>query len=822
MQTLWQDVRFGLRMLLKNPSFTTVAVLSLALGIGANTAIFSLFDAVLLKQLPVKSPEHLVALDTFNERGEQRNFAHPIFESLRARNKVFSGMFAAADGTTRMDVAVPESGGPKGQAEVQLVSGEYFQVLGVNAVIGRTLTSADDQMPGAHSIAVLSYGFWQSDFAGDSSVVGKTLTIKDQPFTIIGVTPRGFFGEAVGRAPDVWVPLMMEPSLNRGFSYLRQANVNWLRIMARRGAGANEQQAQAELTNSLEQVKTEPGDIGKAARRIARIEVYPGGQGLAEFRNRFSKPLWILMTAVILLLLIACANIANLLLARATYRQKEVAVRLAIGAGRFRLVRQFLTESLLLASLGGMLGLLFAWWGSRALLVLVSGGSVPIPISVEPNFRILGFTLVLSVLTAVFSGVVPSFFVTRQQVTSVLKATTMPRPRLWLSRPLVVAQVAVSLLLLTGAGLFVQTLRNLRSVDLGFAGDSIVQARINPQGSGYKPEQLPALYRQLLERLNSATGVRSASLAATGFRSGMSRTCCIAIQGRTARPQEDREVQTLSATPGYFQTMGLPLLAGRDFVWQEVSDKPGQSPKTAIINETMAHHYFGPGSAIGQRFGWGDPAVESIKYEIEIVGVVKDANYGNLREKTRPLIYFPSQGGTLLVVRASSADATLPATIRREIQSVDRSLEILSLQTVAELVDSALVQERLLAKLSGFFSLLALLLACVGLYGVISYDVSSRTREFGIRIALGAQTQDVLGLVMKYGALMVLVGVAIGLAGAFALTRLIASLLFGVASTDLLTLAIASLGLIAVALFACYLPARRATRVDPLVALRYE
>jgi predicted permease len=397
----------------------------------------------------------------------------------------------------------------------------------------------------------------------------------------------------------------------------------------------------------------------------------------------------------------------------------------------------------------------------------------------------------------------------------------MSRPRLWLSRPLVIAQVALSVLLLTGAGLFVQTLRNLRAVDLGFVADELVQVRINPEGSGYKSEQLPQLYSTVLERISSTPGVRSASLAATGFRSGMSRTCCIAIEGRAVSPDEDREVQTINVTPGYFQTMGLSLQAGRDFTWQETSKKDRGFAKVAVINKTLAQQYFGNSSPLGQHFGWGDPAKESVKYDIEIVGVANDAKYGKLREKTRPLIYFPTYGGTLLVVRGLSTTVS-PEAIRQQIQSIDRNLEILTIQTVPRLVDFELSQERLLAKLSSFFSAVALLLACIGLYAVISYDVGRRTHEFGIRIALGAQTTDVLRLVMKYGIVLVLVGIALGLGAAFAFTRLMASLLFGVTPTDAVTLAIVSFTLVSIALIACYLPARRATRVDPLVALREE
>jgi predicted permease len=823
LETVWQDLRYGARMLLKQPGFTLIAVISLALGIGANTAIFSLVDAVLLKLLPVKSPEQLVALETFNQRGERNKiFSHPIFERLRDRSQVFTGVLAAQDDTNRVEIVGPEPGGRTEEAEVQLVSGEYFQVLGVNAFAGRLFTIADNQEPGAHPVAALSYGFWRRRFAGDFSVVGQSVTLKGQPFTIIGVAPPEFFGESVGRAPDIWAPLMMQPQFERGQSYLDQANISWLRIMARLRPGVHEEQAQASLDALLAQVRSEPSDLGKWAGIIhAKIGMAPGGQGLSEMRDRFSKPLRILMAVVGLALLIACANVANLLLSRATTRQREVAIRLAIGAGRFRLIRQFLTESVLLAGVGGALGLLLAWWGSHLLLILVSNDSTPIPVDITPNARILGFTIAVSLLTALLFGLAPALAATRQDVNSALKMTALARLRLSLSRLLVIAQVALSLLLLTGAGLFVGTLRNLRTLDLGFAAESVIQARINPRASGYKQEQLPDLYRRLLERLNAAPGIRSVSMADSGFRMGGSRTCCIGVEGYTHRPGEDREVRTNSVTPGYFQTMGLPLLQGRDFTAQEAGGKPGEFPKVAIINETMARYYFGENSPLGKRFGWGDPS-KPIETDIEIIGVARDAVYNNLRDKVRPLIYFPRQGGGLLVARAAVDPAPLVAMVRQEVQAVDRSLEISSVTTIHQLRDQALVQERLMAKLSSFFGLLALLLACIGLYGVMSYDVARRTHEIGIRMALGAEAMDVVRLVMRETMLLVVIGLVGGLGSALATTHLIASLLYGLTPNDPLTIALASLLLLTVAALAGYLPARRAAQVDPLVALRRE
>jgi predicted permease len=823
-ETTVQDLRFAIRVLRRTPVYTVVLVLTLAIGIGANTAIFSLVDAVLIKMLPVKNPDQLFAIDTYNLRGERNNFSYPLFQQLRDNTHTFNGVFAAIDGSSNMEIVGPGSGQSL-KAEVQLVSGEYFQVLGVNALTGRTLTVEDNQIPGAHPVAVISYDFWRNKLGADASIVGKGIKLKNQPFTIIGVSPPEFFGESVGRAPDVWVPLMMQPQFDRGESFLDMPNMGWLRVMARLDPSISKQQAQAALTVWLNQVQSDQTELGRNARRLRNAEIIPGSKGISETRDKFSRQLWILTAVVGVLLLIACANVANLLLVRTTARAKEVAVRLAIGAGRWRLIRQFLTESLVLAFAGAGLGLIFASWGSRFLLVMASEGAGPIPINVSLNLRILGFTMLLALLTSVLFGLTPALSATRQDIGATLKENLVARPQLRLSRLLVIFQVALSLLLITGAGLFVQTLRNLRTRSMGFDADKVLQVRIDPHSAGYKDEQLPELYERVLNGVRSVPGVVSASTSDSGFRTGDSRTCCIALEGYTFSATEDRQIRTSSVAPGYFQTMGLPILLGRDFQSQDLNspNKSGErttSRKVAIINASMAHRFFGDANPIGKRFGWGDPP--DVKYDLEIIGVATNAIYGNLREETSPLIYLPGSRGQLLVVRAAGTPESVASSISNEIKAVDKNLLISGIKTVPQLVDQSLTLERLLAKLSSFFGLLALVLAAVGLYGVMAYSVVRRTKEIGIRLALGAQPSSVRRMVVRETLVLVLIGVLIGVPTALAVTRLISSLLYAVKPTDPITISLGVLVIVVSALLAGFLPARTASRVDPLIALRYE
>ena len=821
-ETTLQDVRFAIRVLRRSPVYTSVVVLTLAIGIGANTAIFSLVDAVLIKLLPVNHPEQLVAIETFTQRGERNNFSYPLFEQLRDRTQTFKGVFAAIDGTKNTEMIGPGSNTQPLPVEVQLVSGEYFPVLGVNAITGRTLTIEDNKVPGAHPVAVINYAFWRNKLGGDDSIVGKSITLKNQPFTVVGVTPPDFFGESVGRAPDVWVPLMMQPKFDRDESYLGFPNMGWLRVMARLEPGTSPQQAQAALAVWLSQVQSDQTELGRNARRLRNVEVVPGSRGLSETRDKFSKQLWILTVVVSLLLLIACANVANLLLVRASVRAKEVAVRLAIGAGRWRLIRQFLTESLLLAFAGAVLGLIFASWGSRLLLLMASEGARPIPIDVSLNLRILGFTMLLALITAVLFGLTPALSATRQDVNTALKVNTVANPRLPLSRLLVVVQVALSLLLITGAGLFVQTLRNLRVRNMGFDADKVLQVRIDAQSAGYKEEQFPDLYARLVDSIKSVPGVVSASTSDSGFRTGNSRTCCVAVEGYTFSANEDRQIRTGSVAPGYFKTIGLPMLLGREFQPHDLNPqkKPGSFPKIAIINEAMARRYFGNTNPVGKYFGWGDPP--DVKYDTEIVGVADNAVYGNLREEKSSLIYFPGDRGQLLVVRAAGPPDAVVTSIRNEIRAVDKNLTISGIKTVPQLINQSLILEALLAKLSSFFGVLALLLASIGLYGVMAYAVVRRTKEIGIRMALGAPPASVRWMVLRDTLRLVIVGVCIGVPAALAATRLISSLLYGLTPTDPISISIAVIILVVSAILAGFLPARTASRVDPLVALKYE
>jgi predicted permease len=583
------------------------------------------------------------------------------------------------------------------------------------------------------------------------------------------------------------------------------------------------------------QIKSEPGDLSKHGW-ISRIVLTPGGQGFSGFRAWMAQPLRILMAVAGLVLFISCANISNLLLGRAAKRTSEVAIRMAAGAGRFRLIRQFLTESALLAAAGTILGLFLAWWGCRIILTFISEYDPSIKIGeigLIPNTRVLTFTIGVSLIATLLFGLAPALIATRQDLNTALKSPARPRSRFSLARSLVIAQVALSLFLLTVAGLFIQTLRNLRTLDLAFDAEHVIQGSMNLRAGGYKPEQLPALYDQVLERLNSTPGVRSASLGGWwGLGGKKAEVCCITVQGYIHKSGESRYLPTKRVRPGYFRTLGLPLLHGRDFTPQEISSDPEKSGKVAIVNETLAHRYFGTADPVGKRFGWGNPqfAIENPlgqqfeggdSTQFEIIGVVKDAVYGNLRDETRPLIYFASDDGAGFVVRTEGPAAPLLGAIRREIQAVDKSLAP-SLWLVSQMLDEELFSERLMAKLATIFSLLALLLAAVGLYGVMSYDVSRRTHEIGIRMALGAQTVDIRRLMVEQGMALVLIGIGIGLLVSLASTRLLKTLLFGVSATDPLTFIMITALLVVVTLLACWIPAWRATKVDPMIALHCE
>jgi len=825
MHTLLNDLRYGLRMLRKSPGFTVVAVLSLSLGIGANTAIFSLLDAVLLKMLPVQNPEQLVVINTAGPKGSSNDYSYPVFERFRDQQQIFSGVFAASN-TDKLSIKVNAPGNSAEPEPVggKLVSGSYFSVLGVKPIIGRAFTTEEDRVPGGHPVAVISYGYWQRRFGRNPAVVGQTFTLNDTSFTIIGVTPPEFFGEVVGDAPDLWLPTMMQPQVQPGRNFLKIRFVTWVTLMARLKPGVSFQQAQADLNVIFQRLQSEEDTSQMLPQRrqeflARRISLTSGGKGLSELRARFSEPLRILMVVVGLVLLIACANVANLLLTRAAARQKEIAVRLALGASRLRLVRQLLTESVLLAVAGGLGGLLFAFWGGDVLLTLVSTGTAPISLDLHPDIRILAFTGAVSLLTGILFGLAPALRATRVDLTPALKDSARSLSggsgRYRLGKVLIVVQVALSLLLLIGAGLFIRSLRNLKSLDAGFNRENVLVLSIDTAAPRYKEPQLKNLYRQLLERINALPGVHSASLAFQVFRGGNMGICCISIQGAPPLPEADRRVAGDIVGPKFFETIGTPLLAGRDFNLQDNEN----AQKVAIINEAAAGYYFSNESPLGRRFVW-------LNNEIEIVGVVKDAKHRGLREQTPRMFYIPLfQHGTqpnLLALRTEGNPASMIAAVRRVIQEVEPKLPITEVSTLAAHVDASLIQDRLIALLSSFFGVLALLLSCIGLYGVMSYTVSRRTNEIGIRMALGAQPGNVRWMVLRETLLLVLIGVAIGLPAALAVTRLVTSLLFGLTPTDPLAITLATLLLLAVAAVAGYLPARRASRVDPMIALRYE
>jgi predicted permease len=850
-----QDLRYGVRMLLKHKVFTVVAALSLALGIGANTAIFSLINATLLKTLPVKDPQRLVVFTTVGPQRTDNSYSYPLIEQFRQNNHSFTDIITA-NNASRMRMTVPGVSDQVESAQATRVSGNFFSALGVRAVVGRTLTEDDDKASDPQPAAVISYTFWKNRFGLDPSVVGRKIALDDFPFTIVGVAPPGFFGFEVGYKPDVWWPLQMTPQVTPGNRILSQGGAWWLRVMARLKPGVSVEQARAEMDavfkNHINQIEPERAARFSPTQRRNYfdrwIRLDPGATGFSYMRRVITQPLLVLMTIVGLTLLIACANVANLLLARAAARRKEIAVRLALGAGRLRLVRQLLTESLLLAALSGALGLVFARWGANLLLTFLPR-QAPAAFDVTLDTQVLMFTLTVSLLTGALFGLAPALSATRFDLSSSLKnaiGASAGRSRLSPLKTLVVIQVALSLFLLIGAGLFVRSLQNLKNLDAGFDRENVALFELDT-GKGYTPTRRADLQKQLLERLESLPGARSASLSHLGLLSGSRATSDIEVEGYAARQDEDMNCHQLWVGPKYFATMGIPLLHGRDFDKRELQPlaaaptdqpAPAQLPQSqlsasssgvlaAVVNQKMARYFFGERNPIGRRFRFRGGPLKDVP--VEIIGVSKDAKYHDLREQTPRAFYlsfFQWPRGTSsesqMLLRAFGDPSNIAAAIQRVVREMDPKIQVLNLQTMDDAVDESLSTERFVAQLGGFFSLCALLLACIGLYGVMSYSAARRAQEIGIRMALGARSKDVVRMVMRETMLMVGAGMVIGLGAALAVTRLVASLLFGLTPTDPLTIAMAAALLLIVAALAGYLPARRASRVDPLVALRYE
>jgi len=837
---LGRDLRYALRMLARNPGFTAVAVLTLALGIGANTAIFTLVNALLLRSLPVQNPNDLLVLGHGMDRGivgeAQRGswelFSYSFYQQLRDHNQAFQDVCAFQSYEENLNVRL---GNMAGNVPGKLVSGNYFSVMGVRPLLGRMITSEDDRA-GAAPVAVISDRYWSMNFSRDPSVVGKAVDVNGTAYTIVGVTPPGFFGETLqANPPGMWLPLVTQPQVMRQESMLTPQGPYWLGIIGRLKPAVTINQAQTNVTSLLrgfldEEVRGRVSAKRWGEIRNASIILTPGGKGLSELRENFSKPLYLLLAAVGFILLIACANVANLLMARASARQREVSVRLALGASRPRLVRQFLTENMLLAALGGAAGLVFATWWTTALVKRVANGSEFIPLSISPDSRVLGFTLAICILTGILFGLAPALRSGRSDLMPTLREsvrTAMGVGGRWnVSNLLVVFQVAVSMFLLIGAGLLVRALRALQNQDWGFGGGNVLLVNFDPKRAGYQPAQLPALYRQVLDQVNALPSVRSASLALYSWLSDTKVLQKVAVPGYASQVGERTTVQVNLVGPRYFETEGMTLLVGREF-----GDRDAEgSPRVAIVNEAVMRRFYFGNNPMGKTlrlerlFNGGD---------IEVVGVVKNARYNNPGDHATEMVFLPvlqassavAQFGAYagdLEVRSAGNPTSVAGEIRTAIAGIDQNLPVGKVTTLTELEDRSLNEVSLVAGLSGLFGMLALLLASVGLYGVMSYAVARRTNEIGIRMALGARRIEVLRMVMRQGFVLTLAGVAIGIVAAIPLARILKSMAFGVRSNDALTFIVVPLILMAVALLACYIPARRATRVDPMVALRYE
>jgi putative ABC transport system permease protein len=825
----WRDLRYGARLLRLNPGFAIVAILSLALGVGANTAIFQLLDALRIRTLPVSDPGALVELRiaepvggrTGQFSGRTPSLSNPLFEQIRDRQQVFSDVFAWS--SPGFDLT---TGGEARTAQGMWVSGDFFKGLGVPALVGRTITAQDDRRGCAAPPAVLGYGFWQREYGGSPSAIGRTITLDGHPFDIVGVTPASFFGVEVGRAFDVAIPLCAEPFSRGTRSGLDKKDTWFLGGMGRLKPGVTLEQARAQLAAISPAMfqATLPAYRPDDAKHYLQFKMgaYPGGTGVSSLRRRYESPLWLLLATTGLVLLIACANLANLMLARATTRERELAVRLAIGASRGRIVRQLLAESLLIAVVGAAAGALLAQWLSRFLVDFLTTDNNRIFVALSLDWRIFAFTAALAIGTCLLFGLAPAVRATRTAPGAAMKAgsrgSTDTRERFGMRRALVVAQVALSLVLVVGAMLFVRSLRNLMTLDAGFRQDGILVVNMDLRGAGIAEERRTAFFTDLTSKLGALPGVASAAQVYIMPVSGSGWNNNIVIGGK----KRTENVNFNEVSAGYFRTMGTPLLAGRDF---DERDRPGPE-KSAIVTELFARIFFRGQDPIGQVFQI-DEAPGRPQPLIRIVGLVKDTKYTDLREEFVPLAYFSSsqaeQPDPFLQV-VLRADAPLTSITSQVLSIVGQASSniIVQFQTLPSMVRNSLLRERLMATLSGFFGALAGLIATIGLYGVMSYTVARRRNEIGIRMALGADRRDVVRMVMREAGVLLGIGVVVGTALAIAAARTAATLLFGLRPGDPATLAAAAAGLGAIAMIASYLPALRASHLEPTEALREE
>lgn len=831
-ETLIQDVKYALRFLRRSPAFTVVAVASLALGIGANSAVFTLINAVIVRELPVREPGALVLLEPARGADNvQPVFAHPYFRSLDSANTVLDGMFAVyRDG----GVSIDRGNGPEPLSNgAALVTGKYFPALGVRPAMGRLLGPDDDRVRNGHPVAVLSYEYWRNAFGGDEGIVGRRVRVNGVPMTVVGVAPEGFFGVQAGEKSDVYLPLMMLSVAQRSDGgALDERGDWWLYVMGRLKPGVTRKQATAQLTMLFRrELLANPPVQRTNAKAMAALEkatviVTEAGGGLASLRRRFARPLIVLGGMAAVVLLIACTNLASLLSARAAARRKEIAIRLSMGAGRNRLLRQLLTESLLLSTAGALIGIGLAYAGARGLLAVASRGRAPLWLTLAPDWKVIAFTGLVAVATAILFGIVPALQSTKLELAPSLRGGASAgrgRGTIRLGKMLIATQVALSVLLVFGGSLFARSLQRLYATDVGFDRSNVVVFRMDPRRVGYKGAALASFYRRLAEHVRSVPGVKEVTLASqvpfTGAQSGFGGR----VDGYTPPPDELADITRVITDESYFRVMRIPLRSGR---LPESSDAGGGGgPRFAVVNESFVRHYVPSNAPLGRRFYRG--AEDTVG--TEIVGVVADVKLNSFRDETPPIAYWTFAAdtsfrgpGQSLFARVDPSVPGVVASVRSVFAGIDRRVEVLGVRRLDEIVDGSISNERLVASLSGFFGIFALVLAMIGLYGLMAYAVASRTRELGIRIALGAESRRVAGSVMREAMALVVVGLIIGIPAALGVSRVGRALLYGMTPDDVPTMVITATLLAAVACGAAAIPAWRAARIDPAGMLRTE